>query len=192
MKNSDRIKITRLFISIALAGCADSGGERAFGTVDRGLATVGRTAETGRVVMEAGRTAAASGVQARQGTLADVLVNQLGVSRQQALGGAGALFQAAKAKMAPQAFANMSESVPDMSEMLAAAPQVGLPLSKTMPAVGDVGGTIDTMTSLAASFQQLNLPQSMVHQFIPVVVDYVKTASGPMAANLLQSALVMQ
>ncbi|MBL1264803.1 DUF2780 domain-containing protein [Candidatus Methylomicrobium oryzae] len=190
MKNSDRIKITLLFISITLAGCASNGGERVFGTVDQGLETVGRTADTGRAVMQAGRTAA-TGVPAQQAVLTDVLVNQLGVSRQQALGGAGAIFQAAKAKMAPQAFNNLSQSIPDMSDMLAAAPQVGPPLSKTMPAVGDVGGSIDTMTSLAASFQHLNMPQSMVNQFIPVVVDYVRTTSGPTTANLLQSALVM-
>lgn len=45
------------------------------------------------------------------------------------------------------------------------------------------------MTSLASSFQQLNLSPSMVNQFIPVVVDYVKNTSGEMTANLLQSAL---
>jgi hypothetical protein len=190
MKNSDRIKITLPFIAVAFAGCASDGGERAFGTVDSGLATVGRTAETGRAVMEAGRTAA-TGVPSRQAVLADVLVNQLGVSRQQALGGAGAIFQVAKTKMAPQSFANLSESVPDMAEMLAAAPEAGMPLSTGTPAVGVVGSTVDSMTSLAAAFQQLNMPQSMVHQFIPVVVDYVRTASGPMTANLLQSALIM-
>jgi hypothetical protein len=189
MKNSDRIKIALLLILIALAGCATNGGEHVFGTVDQGLATVDQTAETGRAAMQAGRTAATA-APAGQAVLTDVLVNQLGVSRQQALGGAGAIFQAARAKMAPQAFANLSQSVPDMSEMLAAAPQ-GPPLSKTMPGVGDVGGSIDTMTSIAASFQQLNMPQSMVHQFIPVVVDYVRSTSGEMTANLLQSALIM-
>jgi len=47
------------------------------------------------------------------------------------------------------------------------------------------------MTSLATSFQQLNLSPSMVNQFIPVVVDYVKNTGGQMTANLLQSALTM-
>lgn len=190
MKNSDRIKITLSFISIALAGCASNGSERVFGTVDRGLETAGRTVETGRAVMQAGRTAA-TGTPAQPAVLTDVLANRLGVSRQQALGGAGAIFQAAQARMAPQAFDHLSQSVPGMSDMLAAAPQIGPPLSQTMPAVGDVGGSIDTMTSLAASFQQLNMPQSMVNQFIPVVVDYVRTTGGPTTANLLQSALVM-
>ncbi|MGJ0484091.1 MAG: DUF2780 domain-containing protein [Methylomicrobium sp.] len=189
MNNLDYIKMVLLLVAAISIGCSSNGGGGTFGTVDQGLASVGRTAETGRAVLEAGRTAA-TGVPARQG-LTDILVNQLGVSRQQALGGAGSIFQVAQAKMAPQAFNNLSQSVPGISEMMAAAPQVGLPLSRGTPAVGVVGGSVDSMTSLAAAFQQLNMPQSMVHQFIPVVVDYVRNASGPMTANLLQSALVM-
>jgi hypothetical protein len=188
MKILDCMKMAPLLISAVFVGCASNGGENVIGTVDRGLSTVGRSAETGRAVIEAGKTAA-TGVPARQAVLTDVLVNQLGVSQQQALGGAGAIFQAAKAKMAPQAFNNLSQSVPGMSEMLAAAPQVNWPSGVTSMPGGS--GTVDTMTSLAASFQQLNLPQSMVNQFIPVVVDYVRNASGPMTANLLQSALMM-
>jgi hypothetical protein len=92
--------------------------------------------------------------------------------------------------MAPQAFNNLSQSVPGMSEMLAAAPQISGPLSGAA-SVPPGNGTVDSMTSLAALFQQLNLPQSMVNQFIPVVVDYVRNAGGPMTANLLQSALMM-
>jgi hypothetical protein len=190
MKNSDRIKIVPLLISIISAGCAGNGGGGAVGTVDRGLATVGQTAETGRAVIEAGKTAA-TGVPARQGVLTDVLVRQLGVSQQQALGGAGAIFQAAKAKMAPQAFNNLSQSVPGISEMLAAAPQVSQPLSGAGGVTGGMSSTANTMTSLVSSFQQLNMSPNMVNQFIPVVVDYVKSTSGPMTANLLQSALTM-
>jgi len=188
MKSLSRLKIAPLLISIVSVGCAGTGGENVVGKVDSGLATVGRTAETGRAVIGAG-TAAATGVQASQTSLTNVLVSQLGVSPQQALGGAGAIFQAAKANMAPQAFTSLSQSIPGMSEMLAAAPQTSQPLSGATSVLGGVSGTINSMTSLASSFQQLNLSPSMVNQFIPVVVDYVKNTSGQMTANLLQSAL---
>jgi hypothetical protein len=188
MKSLSRLKIAPLLISIVSVGCAGTGGENVVGKVDSGLATVGRTAETGRAVIGAG-TAAATGVQASQTSLTNVLVSQLGVSQQQALGGAGAIFQAAKANMAPQAFTSLSQSIPGMSEMLAAAPQTSQPLSGATSVLGGVSGTINSMTSLASSFQQLNLSPSMVNQFIPVVVDYVKNTSGQMTANLLQSAL---
>jgi len=189
MKSLNRMKIVPLLISIVSVGCASTGGERVVGTVDSGLATLGRTAETGRTVIEAGKTAA-TGVPASQASLTNVLVSQLGVTPQQALGGTGAIFQVAKAKMAPQAFTTLSQSIPGMSDMLAAAPQVSQPLSGATSLLGGMSGTVDSMTSLASSFQQLNLSPTMVNQFIPVVVDYVKNTSGQMTANLLQSALM--
>lgn len=193
MKKYNHVKILPLLISIVTVGCSGSG-ENVVGTVDRSLATVGDTAQTGRAVIEAGKAAATgtttTAVQSVSQTgLTDALVNQLGVSPQQALGGAGAIFQAAKTNMAPQAFSNLSQSIPGMSDMLAAAPQVSQPLSGVTSVLGGAGETVGTMTSLASSFQQLNLSPSMVNQFIPVVVDYVKNTSGEMTANLLQSAL---
>ena len=188
MKSLNCINIAPLLISIVSVGCAGTGGERVIGTVDSGLATVGRTAETGRAVIEAGKTAAA-GVPASQASLTNILVSQLGVTQQQALGGAGAIFQAAKANMAHQAFTSLSQSIPGMSQMLAAAPQVSQPLSEATSMLGSVGSTVNTMASLASSFQQLNLSPNMVNQFIPVVVDYVRNTSGQMTANLLQSSL---
>jgi hypothetical protein len=189
MNSINRVKIAPLLITIAFVGCAGSGGQNVLGTVDSGLATVGQTAQTGRAVIEAGKTAATGVPAVSQTSLTNVLVSQLGVTQQQALGGAGAIFQAAKANMAQQAFASLSQSIPGMSDMLAAAPQVSQPLSGVTSMMGGAGNTVNTMTSLAASFQQLNLSPSMVNQFIPVVVDYVKNASGQMTATLLQSAL---
>lgn len=192
MKIPNPIKITPLFISIVSAGCASSGGngESIIGTVDSGLASVARTAQTGRQAIGAGR-AAAAGVPVSQAGLVDALVGQLGVSQQQALGGAGAIFQVAKAKMAPEAFSNLSQSIPGMSEMLAAAPQAGQPLSGVTSVLGGASSTVNTMAVLANQFRQLQMSPGMVNQFIPVVVDYVKNTSGQMTAKLLQSALTL-
>lgn len=178
--------IPAILISIATAGCAGTSGtgQSAIDTVDRGLATVGQTAQTGRQTIEAG-TAIASSVPTTQTALTEALVGQLGVTQQQALGGAGAIFQAAKTNMTQQAFAGLSQSVPGMSEMLAAAPQVG-----GAAMLGGAGGTIGTMQSLYSSFRQLNLSPGMVNQFIPVVVDHVSTTSGQATSNLLRSALM--
>jgi len=90
MKSLNRMKIAPLLISIVSVGCAGTGGESVVGKVGSGLANVGRTAETGRAVIEAGKTAAA-GVPASQASLTNILVSQLGVTQQQALGGVGAI-----------------------------------------------------------------------------------------------------
>lgn len=189
MKKSNPMKIMPLLISIVSAGCAGTNAENVLSTVDNSLATVGQTAQTGRAVIEAGKTAAA-GVPASQTSLTNVLVSQLGVTPQQALGGAGAIFQVAKDNMAQQAFTTLSQSTPGINDMLAAAPQVSQPLSGATSVLGSMGNTVNSMTTLASSFQQLNLSPSMVNQFIPVILDYVRNSSGQMTASLLESALM--
>jgi NH3-dependent NAD+ synthetase len=59
-----------------------------------------------------------------------------------------------------------------MSEMLAAAPQVSQPLSGATSVLVGVSGSVDSMTSLASSFQQLNLSPSMVKKKVLVFSWY--------------------
>ncbi|MGR9116994.1 MAG: DUF2780 domain-containing protein [Gammaproteobacteria bacterium] len=191
MTKLNRMRVAPLLISMISAGCAGTGGsgESVIGKVDTGLANVAQTAQTGRQVIQAGTAAASTGTSVSQTGLTNILVNQLGVTQQQALGGAGAIFQAAKANMAAPAFSNLSQSIPGMSDMLAAAPRVSQPLSGVSSVLGGASGTVNTVTTLASQFQQLQLSPNMVNRFIPVVVDYVKNTSGHVTANLLQSAL---
>lgn len=168
----------------SLIGCA----------TNSGVTNTGVAAQTGQQVLNAGSGAAASATGLNQIGLVDMLVHKLGVSPQQALGGAGAIFQAAKGNMNPQAFASLSQSVPGMSTMLGAAPSVsgasGLGGMSSM--IGGGSSSLGGAAGLAGSFQQLNLSPDMVGKFIPVVTNYVKQASGDASANLLQSALGMR
>ncbi len=126
------------------------------------------------------------------GSLVDVLVQQLGVTPTQAQGGAGAIFQAAKARMTEEAFNTVSQSVPGMDSLLAAAKQTdsstGLPGGLAALA-GDQAENLNTAASLAGTFQNLGLSSNMVSQFVPVMVDYVRQNGGEAAASLLSSAL---
>ncbi|ABA57599.1 hypothetical protein Noc_1094 [Nitrosococcus oceani ATCC 19707] len=187
------IKIGILMLILSSMGCATSGGEEnVASSVDSGLAAVEQAAQGGRQAIESGTTAAKN-METGQADLADILVNQLGVSNQQAMGGAGAIFQEARTNMKPQDFTTLSQSVPGMSDMLKAAPKVsgsapGMAggLSSMM---GDANNALGSMASLASSFQQLNLSPDMVSQFVPVVTNYVRNTGGQAVANLLQSAL---
>ncbi|ADE16065.1 conserved hypothetical protein [Nitrosococcus halophilus Nc 4] len=189
MKKINYIKMGILILTLSGMGCATNGGSgNVVGSVDSGLATVEQTAQSGRQAIEAGTTAARSMGTSQTG-LTDILMNQLGVSQQQALGGAGAIFQAAKTNMDSKAFTNLSQSVPGMNEMLSAAPKMSNVTSGISSMMGDANNALGSMASLAASFKQLNLSPDMVGQFIPVVTDYVRNTSGQAMANLLQSAL---
>ncbi|MDO9469848.1 MAG: DUF2780 domain-containing protein [Nitrosomonas sp.] len=182
-------QLTALTVLISVMGCAaTSTPSNPLSTVDRGLSTIESAAQSGRQVLDAS-TAAASTTGINQIGLVDILVHRLNISPQQALGGAGAIFQMAQGNMNPQAFATLSKSVPGMDSMLNAAPAMSNLSGGLSSLMGDNSNALGNVTALAASFQQLNLSPDMVSQFIPIVTNYVSKTSGQATANLLQSAL---
>jgi hypothetical protein len=58
-----------------------------------------------------------------QSSLTDTLVKKLGISSEQAQGGAGALFQLAKSKLDAGQFAELCKAVPEMDSLLSSAPK---------------------------------------------------------------------
>lgn len=188
MDKTQYLKIHCIFAAALIAGCAGTTPQQSpLDTVGQGLSKIESAAQSGRQMIDAG-TAAANTVSTNQIGLVDILVRQLGVSQQQALGGAGAIFQVAQGSMNPQAFATLSQSIPGMNTMLNAAPASPMAggLSSLM---GSGNSTLGNMAALAASFQQLNLSPDLVGQFIPIITNYVSQTSGQMTANLLQTAL---
>lgn len=182
-------QLTALTVLVSVMGCAaTSNPNNPLNTVDRGLSTIESAAQSGRQVLDAS-TAAASTTGINQIGLVDILVHRLNISPQQALGGAGAIFQMAQGNMNPQAFATLSKSVPGMDSMLNAAPAMSNLSGGLSSLMGDKNNTLGNVTALAASFQQLNLSPDMVSQFIPIVTNYVSKTSGQATANLLQTAL---
>ena len=125
--------------------------------------------------------------------LTDTLMKQLGVTSEQAQGGSGALFEVAKNNMSDSDFGQLSQAVPGMDGILAAAPKsesdsaTGSLLSGIAAASGN--NTLTDATSLVNAFQQLDLSGDMVGQFTPVIIDYVKQSGGEQLANILQAAL---
>ncbi len=191
MKTSCFQQLSALIILASLAGCAGTGGSNStLDTASQGLSTVGSAAQSGQQILgagagAAGAAAAAGSVGVNQIGLVDILIHRLGVSPQQALGGAGAIFQLAQGKMNPQAFASLSQSIPGMSTMLGAAPAVPASGLSSMAGGSSLGGA----AALASSFQQLDLSPDMVSKFIPVVTNYVRQTSGQASGNMLQSVL---
>jgi hypothetical protein len=119
--------------------------------------------------------AAAAGSDA----LVDTLTKELGVTPEQASGGAGSLFALAKGKMAPAEFAQVAKAVPEMDGLLKAAPAAG----------GGGMASLGTMASAAGSFQKLGMSPSMVGKFVPVLTKFVGASGGADTASLLAGAL---
>lgn len=124
--------------------------------------------------------------------LVNMLVNQLGINSQQAMGGVGSIFSLAQQRMNPGDFMQLSGSVPGMNQYLSAVPQPSsssLLFGSAANLMGDQAGGLGSLAALAGSFQSLGMSTNMIGQFVPVVLQYVQGQSGPAAMNLLQSAL---
>ena len=134
-----------------------------------------------------------SGKTLKAGELTNLLVQRLGVTSEQATGGAGALLQIAKTRMNPEAFAKLSQQVPDVSQLLSAVPALQ-PQSGLGGLAGKLAGlsgdsSISTALTAVSIFQQLGMKPETMQKFVPVVVDYVRGNTGDAIAGGLNAAL---
>lgn len=175
------------------AGCAplSQGVSQTGSTVAPSVGALGSPTPTIGAAGMSGTTTVTAPVAGQASTLSDVLMQKLGVSPQQAAGGAGSIFSAAKQVMSPTDFAHVSEAVPGMDNYLAAAPQTTGLIGAAGSALGGSGSTVGKMASLAGSFQSLGLDSSMVSQFIPIILQYVQTNSSSATMSLLKNAVAL-
>lgn len=134
-----------------------------------------------------------SGKQLKSGELTNLLVQRLGVTPQQAMGGAGALLQIAKTRMNPQAFERLATQVPDVQQLLSAVPALK-PQSGLGGLAGKLGGlagdsSIRTALTAVSIFQQLGMKPETMQKFVPVVIDYARGNTDEAIVGGLKAAL---
>lgn len=124
--------------------------------------------------------------------LVELLVKNLGITTQQAEGGAGSIFNAAKQDMGVEDFKKVTTAMPEVEPLMAAAPKI----EKGSGTLGGISsmlskdtGSLGKMAGLYDSFSKLGLSEDMVGQFIPLISDYAKSKGGETVSNLLKTAL---
>ena len=117
------------------------------------------------------------------------LVDKLGVSKEQAAGGSGAVFKEAKNNMSPGDYSQLLNAVPGIDSLVGAAPETGGLAGKASSLLGGSSGTASGMAGLADSFSKLGLSPDMVNEFVPVILDFVNSEGGKQAMTLLKNAL---
>ena len=135
--------------------------------------------------------------QALSADLIGMLTSQLGISEQQAEGGAGALFQSAKSNMSGSDFSQLSGIVPNMGDLLSAAPKGGDAAAATGLVGNLLGGGKPSATSqlvgqlgeMTGVFSTLGMSADQVMPFVDIVLNYVKSEGGSGMMGTLQSAL---
>ena len=123
--------------------------------------------------------------------LINLLSSQLGVTKTQAEGGAGSIFQLAKQKLSVEDFSSIAKAVPGIEQMMGAAPKVE-GSSSTLGGISSMMGSnkLAGMAGLESSFEKLGLSGDMVGKFTPIILDYVKNKGGEHAMNLLKGVLM--
>jgi hypothetical protein len=124
--------------------------------------------------------------------LVDLLSSRLGVSKNQAEGGAGSIFQLAKQNLNVGDFSVIAKSVPGIDQMIGAAPKI----EKSSGALGSISSMMGSnsnklgkVAGLSSSFEKLGLTGDMVNKFTPIILEYVKNKGGEHAMSLLKGAL---
>ena len=132
--------------------------------------------------------------KAQTSDLVGMLTSQLGVSQQQATGGAGSLFNFAEGQMGSSDFDVVSSALPEVNGLMSAAPEGGseaLGSGSSLYGSSLLGGSssgLGDLTGVASSFTDLGMSPDMVNEFVPVILEYTQSAGGEQAMQLLQGA----
>ena len=118
--------------------------------------------------------------------LVKLLTTDLDITKDQAKGGAGALFNYAKEGLSEKEFDQVSDVVPDMPGYLDAIPALG---GKSTGMLGKATQTLVGMPAVTAAFEKLGLSPDMVGLMTPLLVNYVDKKGGDAVSGMLQKAL---
>ena len=122
----------------------------------------------------------------------NVLTEQLGITDEQAKGGAGAIFSMVKEKLGDGDFSKIAEVVPEMDDLLGAAPESGGLAGAIGGLASKFGGGAEKLgglASLAGAFKDLGLDSEMVGKFIPIILSFVQSKGGDSVKDLLGGIL---
>lgn len=124
--------------------------------------------------------------------LIKLLTDQLGVSQDQAKGGAGLLFRLAKDKLSSDEYSQITDQVPGVDELSRSAPESGV-LGSTLGGLvsGLSGGKTDIgdLAGLVGGFAKLGMDADTLGKFVPIILSFVKGKGGDAAKGLLSKVL---
>lgn len=115
------------------------------------------------------------------GNLIEDLMKSADVTKEQATGGAGALFEMGKESLAQKDFDGIAAAIPNMQGLLDAVPAVGASSSLA----GNAASALTGMPKVLAVFDKLGISQDKVALFTPVIVNYVEKKAGPLLGSKL-------
>ncbi len=122
--------------------------------------------------------------------LIESLVRELKIDQQQASGGAAIIFKAARDKLGAGEFSNLLGKATGIEQLVAQAPEssgLGKMFGGFAAALG--GGNAAILANVLAGFSKLGLTQQHAQQFVPLILDNLRTKIGKAAADKLETTL---
>ncbi len=121
-----------------------------------------------------------SGAPAWATSLVDNLVSELGITQDQAIGGAGVLMAYTKQDLDETEWSRLTQLVPEASTLAEEADMGGV-----MNSLGSVLGDTIGMPYVMDTLSGLGLDPDTIGRFAPTVLDYVKRQGGGELAGAL-------
>jgi hypothetical protein len=150
------------------------------------------------IITALGTLAFAGSARAGAMDLVTNLASQLGVTENQAAGGAGALLQAAKKSLSEDEYKQVDSGLPGIDSLIEKAPEVSESVAgvsekvsggaKGLGSLTKAAGSLGQMAAVKDQFSQLGMDSEMVSKFIPVILEYANTQGGQAVMNLLKGA----
>lgn len=133
---------------------------------------------------------ASNPVSADTSKLIGSLTDLLGVSNEQAVGGAGAVFREAKNNMSAGDYSQLLSAIPGIDSLIKSAPKASGLAGSASSLLGGSSSSVKGMTALTDSFSQLGLSPDMVNQYVDVILNFVQSEAGQQTMTMLKSALM--
>jgi hypothetical protein len=123
-------------------------------------------------------------MQAQTSDLINMLTKEMNITKDQAEGGAGSLFNFSKEAMSKSDFGKLSDVVPDMKGLLGAAPKMG-----KKSGLGKLASSLTGMPAVVGAFGKLGLNESHIQMMTPLLVDYVENKGGKALSDMFMKSV---
>lgn len=110
--------------------------------------------------------------------LMSTLVEELGVTEDQAEAGTGAIFSYAKKSLDEEKYGNIIEAIPEVSSWISKAPEADSVSNMLGSALGGSSKELGYMAALSPVFKKLGLDEKMIAKYLPIVMSYVQSKGG--------------
>lgn len=122
--------------------------------------------------------------------LVERLMEELGVTREQAEGGAGLLLGFAQRKLSSDEFVEVADTIPAISDIIGKSPRGDIPMPRPLrAALSRWFGGLGDLYVLTKAFDRLGLDKTMLGNFVGVLLRFFRERGGEHIEAYLQSAL---